>query len=290
VSNGQALKDSLVRVHCFVDEAGDPVLFGWRGKVLVGTPGCSSFFVLGKLEVNAPERLGQELEALRAQLLADPYFRNVPSMQPAEKKTALAFHANNDLPEVRREVFHLLLAHDLRFQAVIRDKAALLAFVRQENERNPAYRYSKDEQYDLLVAKLFKSGFYKGDEFHITFAKRGRQNRTQALRVALEQARRAFERDSGTQARAKVEILEALPPGNPGLQAVDYFLWAVQRFYELGWNTEEGDRFLHLIWPKVAAIHDLDDLRNSPLGETYWPDRPLTVEALKSRHKKSRGI
>jgi hypothetical protein len=40
--------------------------------------------------------------------LADPYFKGVPSMQADAKKTALFFHAKDDLPEVRREVFRVL--------------------------------------------------------------------------------------------------------------------------------------------------------------------------------------
>ena len=93
----------------FVDEAGDATLFSEKGKVIIGSPGCSRYFILGVLDVPDPEALNTDLEALRAQLLVDPYFKKVPSMQPVEKKTLLAFHAKDDVPEVRREVFNLLL-------------------------------------------------------------------------------------------------------------------------------------------------------------------------------------
>ena len=108
--------------YYFVDEAGDGTLFSKRGRVIVGMEGCSHFFILGLLDVPDTESLAREMEELRAGLLADPYFRGVPSMQPEAKKTALAFHAKDDLPEVRREVFNLLLRHNLRFFAVVRDK------------------------------------------------------------------------------------------------------------------------------------------------------------------------
>ena len=49
--------ESEERKHYFVDEAGDAVLFGSRGKVLIGTGGCSRFFMLGLLDVHDPERL-----------------------------------------------------------------------------------------------------------------------------------------------------------------------------------------------------------------------------------------
>ena len=77
----------------FVDEAGDPTLFSARGQVLVGSEGCSRCFMMGVLDVADPTALAVAMQALRMQLLADPYFHGVPSMQPASRKTALAFHA-----------------------------------------------------------------------------------------------------------------------------------------------------------------------------------------------------
>ena len=112
-------------IHYFVDEAGDPSLFNRKGRIIVGDPGCSGYFMLGKMEIEDPLQVARELEALRAELLADPYFKNVPSMQPGRGKTAIAFHANDDLPEIRREVFRLLSRQKVRFYAVVRDKRDL---------------------------------------------------------------------------------------------------------------------------------------------------------------------
>src|SRR3989304_2708348 len=108
--------------YYFVDEAGDTTIFGQRGKVLIGEQGCSRYFILGVLDIPNPAVLQDELEALRQSLLADPYFKNVPSMQPEARKTALMFHAKDDVPEVRREVFSLLQNHEFLFMAIVRDK------------------------------------------------------------------------------------------------------------------------------------------------------------------------
>ena len=62
-----------VVVRFFVDEAGDPTLFNARGKIIVGTEGCSAYFMLGAAEVEKPDVLATELNTLRARLLADPY-------------------------------------------------------------------------------------------------------------------------------------------------------------------------------------------------------------------------
>lgn len=138
-------------LHFFVDEAGDPTLFDSKGRIMVGQEGCSKTFILGKLDAADPAGLHAGLERLRGELLADPYFKRVPSMQAERGKTALAFHAKDDVAEVRREVFKVLMALELRFYAVVRNKASLLDYVRQRNEREPGYRYRGDELYDTLL-------------------------------------------------------------------------------------------------------------------------------------------
>jgi hypothetical protein len=77
--------------HYFVDEAGDTTLFSKRGRVLVGTEGCSSVFMLGLAHIPDPDGATQKLNQLRMELLSDPYFKNVPSMKPEEKRRRLLF-------------------------------------------------------------------------------------------------------------------------------------------------------------------------------------------------------
>ena len=216
----------------FVDEAGDGTLFDRRGRVLVGTEGCSRYFILGLLDVRQLDPLAQEIEALRAQLLADPYFRKVPSMQPEAKKTELAFHAKDNVPEVRREVFHLLLQHDLRYFAVVWDKGKVIEYVRQRNQQESSYRYNPNELYDYLVRPLFKNLLHKDEEYHICFSRRGKADGTFALRQALEAARQRFGARWGIASNAPINVVAGAPPASAGLQAADHCLWALQRLYE----------------------------------------------------------
>ena len=179
--------------HYFVDEGGDGVLFSRNGKGLVGTEGCSRFFILGLLDVPDPEALNDHFDELREQLLHDSYFRGVPSMQPEERKTALAFHAKDDLPEVRRDVFRILWATEgLRFFAVV-----------------------------------------------------------------------------------------AEPKEHAGLQAVDYFFWALQRLYE-----RDEERYLVYLWDAFRLVHDIDDTRESTDGGYYTQKNPLTAAVLRWRKEK----
>lgn len=259
----------------FVDEAGDPVLFNRKGRVLVGEEGCSKFFIMGKLEIDEPARLEQDLEALRAELLADPYFKHVPSMQPERKKTAIGFHAKDDVAEVRREVYKLLLKHDLRFYAVVRHKQDLVSYVRQENERNASYRYNQNEQYDLLVKELFSKFHHISDEIHICFAQRGTKPRNQAMRKALEKAEAAFEQNFGFRRQTNHNITSSTPPKSPGLQAADYYLWALQRFYE-----RDEERYIDLIWDQIGEIHDLDAVIDGRQGAFFTKQKPLNLAAF----------
>ncbi len=264
--------------HYFVDEAGDATLFNRRKKVAVGKEGCSSFFILGLLDVEDPEGLAAGLRRLRENLRADPYFRNVPSMQPECGKTAVAFHATDDLPEVRREVFRVLMEHPMKFFAVARDKRAVVSYVHQRNERDASYRYHPNELYDHLVRRLFRDRLHKHDGYRIVFAKRGASDRTSALREGLDGARRNFEKKHGVVGMGRIEVLPMTPRQTVGLQAVDYFLWALQRLYERG-----EVRFIQTVWPAVSLVHDVDDTRERPYGEYYTQDRPLDATAIKKR-------
>jgi len=260
-------------LHFFVDEAGDPTLFDAKGRILVGHEGCSKTFIVGKLDVEDPDVLRRALAQLRADLLADPYFKRVPSMQPERGKTALAFHAKDDVAEVRREVFKVLMGLNLRFYAVVRSKAALLDYVRQRNEREAGYRYRGDELYDTLVEELFRRYHPFADRLRICFAKRGSRSRTQAFRSAIEKAEARFERQYGTRRSAEVAITASTPPETSGLQAVDYCLWALQRHYE-----RDESRYVELIWDKMVEIDDMDRIEGGRRGVVYNKKRPLIVD------------
>lgn len=257
-------------LHFFVDEAGDPVLFDGKGRILVGADGCSQYFIVGKLDVADPTALQAALEDLRADLLTDPYFKRVPSMQPERGKTAVAFHAKDDVAEVRREVFRVLMQFDLRFYAAVRSKSALLDYVKQGNQLEPAYRYRGDELYDTLVEELFRRYHPIADQLNIVFARRGNKTRTHAFRAAIERAEARFERDFGTRRSDAINIMAGTPPQSAGLQAVDYFLWALQRHYERG----EG-RYVELIWDKVVEVDDMDAVAAGRKGVVYNKNRPL---------------
>lgn len=262
--------------HYFVDEHGDGTLFDRKGRVIVGNEGCSSYFALGVLDVPDPQGLSARLEELRRSILADPYFRGVESLKPERRKTAVAFHAKDDLPEIRMQVFRLLADEDVRFQAVIRNKLSFVAQVRNLNQQSDTYRYNPNRLYDEMVKRLFRNNLHKADGYRICFASRGRRDRTAALKTAIQGARRNFRKSWGIEADAPIEVACVPSTESGSLQAVDYFLWALQRVY-----TKSEDRFLGLLWPKISLVIDADDRRKSKAGCYYSSKRPLTSTALK---------
>ena len=111
--------------HYFVDEAGDLTFFDRKGRIIVGQPGASKFFMVGVAQIFQPEQVTLELAELRKQLCNDPRFKDIPSMQPSAKKTAITFHAKNDHQDVRMEVFKLMQTFEVKIFVAIRCKAEL---------------------------------------------------------------------------------------------------------------------------------------------------------------------
>ncbi len=257
----------------FVDEAGDLTLFNKKGKTIVGNEGVSKTFMVGVAHIPNPEEAHLQLEELRKSLLADPYFKNVPSLRPG-KKTAICFHAKDDLPEVRREVFKLLPKFNVKVQVALRRKAVWISAARLSF--NMGRKFQPNSFYDELVKRLFKNLLHKADENIITFSHRGKTARTDALEAAITKARNNFEAKQGVQINSRITIHSAYPSERAGLQIIDYYLWALQRLYERG-----EDRFFAALAGDYRLIMDLDDTRKRPYGEWYSDSNPLQREKIK---------
>lgn len=258
--------------HYFVDEAGDGTVFDRKGNVIIGQEGCSRYFMLGLLQIPDPLSIEEKLNQLRADLLKDKYFQKIPSFQPSAMKTALGFHAKNDIAEVKREVFKILSQEtDLRFSAVVRDKRKVLLQVQQYKYK----RYHPNALYDELIPRLFKDRLHKEDAYKVIFATRGKSDRTQALKKALDQARSRFEKQWNIHSDAPIDI-QALPAiQSVCLQAADYFLWALQRCYE-----KREDRYIQYLWSQVKLVYDIDDVRTKKYGVYHQGKTPLSAEIL----------
>ena len=270
--------------HIFVDEAGDPTIFDTKGRSLVGTKGCSQYFILGKLTVDDPARVAKALTDLREQMKADPFFATAESFKPERRRTALLLHAKDDLPEVRVKVFELLrsLGPTVRFHAVVCDK---LAVQKEEEARRAADPNTATTPITCTTASPapYSAKFHQvADRYHLCIAKRGNKNRNAALLQALEHAEGDFENTFGFSRGgiAAWTLTISNPEATVCLQAVDYFLWALQRFYEpqvhpVTAEVTRQERFLNALWDQVAEIHDLHF--GPPQGTFFTKANPLTL-------------
>lgn len=259
----------------FVDEAGDGVLFDRKGRLIVGENGCSRYFMLGVLDIADPAGLSEALTDLREELLRDPYLKGIPSLQPENRKTAIGFHATDDVPEVRREVFRFLAQADLRFQAIVKRKRAVAEYVFSRNAGPGEYHYHPNELYDFTVRRLFKPLLHKYARYNVCFATRGASDRTAALQAALGMAQRRFAEEAGGVHEANLRVWPCPASRCACLQAVDYFLWALQRLYE-----RREERYLASIWHRCSLVIDADDTREVKYGVYYTRKRPLSLAAL----------
>jgi len=261
--------------HYFVDEAGDLTLFDRRGRTIIGVDGVSNVFMVGVAQIPNPEVAAKELNQLRASLLADPYFRGVPSMQPSARKTAICFHAKDDVGEVRREVFRILPRLGAKVQVAIRRKAAMAESARIA-WRTFGKKLSANDVYDDLVKRLFKNLLHQGNANRITIARRGKSDRQDALESAIEKAKANFVKQCGKPSDRPTQVIPASPSEAVGLQVVDYYLWALQRMYE-----RQEDRFFQLVADRFRLIMDLDDTRRKDYGEWYSDNNPLKLEKIR---------
>jgi len=131
-----------------------------------------------------------------------------------------------------------------------------------------------------MMRSLFAHVGRYGLARHVTFAVRGSKPRTHILADALAEVEAAFERDFGIARHTATTLESTFPWKSAGLQACDYFLWALQRFYERG-----EERFLKAMWPQFIEVIDLDlqapKVRGKPrrAGVTFNEKHPLTLES-----------
>jgi hypothetical protein len=144
------------------------------------------------------------------------------------------------------------------------DKESIRVREEQKRAAAPDYRYKPDHLYDELARALLAKFSRMADGYRLWIAKRGNKDRNAALRTALEHAETDFA-DSFGFSRGGADSWQTTvtnPQETVCLQATDYFLWALQRFYEPRTHPDTGevlheDRYLNALWPQVTQVHDL---------------------------------
>ena len=109
-------------------------------------------------------------------------------MAPTVRKTAWSFHAKDDIPEVRREVFKLISHFRPSIFVAFRRKSDYAAFAR-EQFRVTGRKIGPNQIYDDLVEKACRNLSHTAGEARFVFARRGKAARNTSLSAALMRAR-----------------------------------------------------------------------------------------------------
>lgn len=245
----------------FVDESGDPTFYDRRGNLIVGHKGCSPILILGFIETQNPQAIRREVLALQKEIVDDPYFQSFSSIQ----KTAVAFHAKDDVPEVRYRFFKLLATLDFKAQFIVARKI--------ERVFRNNFQAKETLFYDHLVSLLFQNVLHRHQRNSIYFSKRGSRDRQIPLSHAIQASINRFEQKWDVSITTEIDIQAQTPEGEPCLSVVDYMNWAVYRAFVRG---QMG--YYNTIADKVSLLVDLYDRANYP---NNWYKRSNPFDAKK---------
>jgi uncharacterized protein DUF3800 len=219
------------------------------------------------------DSMHSELEQFRMAVLADPELQEIESLKPERRKTAVHFHAKDDHRRIRDRVFNYLPRFGMKVFVAVRRKAALLA------EAQAAFRYGRklneNDIYDDLIKRLLRNRLHLADRNRVVIAIRGSKDRKIALLRAVERAKENFAAKFGARDFGRIEIQPMYPTSHAGLQAVDYYLWAVQRMYE-----RADSEYFEKMRQAYRLIMDLDDKRRTSYGEWYTDGSVITPEKI----------
>jgi hypothetical protein len=189
---------------------------------------------------------------LQKEVCADPYFKKIPSL----KKTATAFHANDDAPEIRYLFYRMLKDLDFQAQFIVARKI-------EKVFRND-FQANENKFYDHLVTHAFRDVLHRYKYNYITYAVRGSRDRQLPIEQAISKAKGAFETMHGN-VDTTITIQPQSPKGEPCLSVIDYVAWALQRAY-----VRREMRYFDYISDKVRFIRDIYDFTVFPKNRYYY--------------------
>lgn len=246
--------------YYFVDEAGDPAFYNKRGEFIVGRDGCSRILMLGFVETDTPHRVRTELEKVRDKIRNNAYLKDIPSV----KKSLKYFHATDDCPEVRQEVYKCISTLNIKAQFIVARKIEGVF---------KKYGCNENKFYDALITQLFKNVLHRSENNFIYFSKRGSSLRQEPLEKAIDHAKNLFERRFLIKIHSNTSIQSQVPTGEPCLQVIDYMNWAIYRVF-----VKREMRYYNFIKEKVSFVWDTYDT-NYPKN-FYSKTNELNVEKI----------
>jgi hypothetical protein len=237
----------IIKRYLFIDESGDPVFYGNRKKLLVGTSGFQPYLIIGMIETGDRKSLRRSVVNFMDKIKADNLYNSIPSVI---HEKGWYVHARGDHPEIRAKFFELLRNLEGYEAHVIIAKKNIDIFNRKHNN-NPTEFYF-DVLHHLLNGRLNNNIHH----YNLYLSQRG-NNTLHRFQNAVAKALQTDETKSNSNMPCHLEIVPAIEM--PEFSIIDYLIWALQR------KVLQGEsRFFNAVKDKFVTIVDLytEDTKN----------------------------
>ena len=170
----------------------------------------------------------------------------MPSIQKKKSKYGYFLHAKDDIPEVRKMAFELIHELDCHFEVVVAKKVYDI-YQRKHNGKEAEF-------YADLLSHLLQNKLDEQAVLVLNVAERAKctthQNLTRGLEKAMGKNTTNNQQEDVNNRRVVFNVQR--PTTEPILNLVDYFCWAVQRFFE-----REETRYYNFVKDKIILINNI---------------------------------
>lgn len=256
----------LHKQHYFLDEAGDPCFYGKGKTIIVGQQGVSLYYILGMVQFEGDlQPVRNEVVKLQQEIITNPYFTGIGSIEKKKQKQGFYFHATDDMPEVRKLFFDFIKSLNCSFEAVVAAKIPSL-YVHKHNA-------NQKEFYADLLSHLLHEKLTIDKRLVLNIAERNTSTRQDNLELGLQKAIARFTKqnpDSVINPNVVFNVQNQLT--EPLLNVADYLCWSIQRVFEKG-----ETRFYNYMKDKIKLVVDMYEDEEIEEGENMYYSKTSAI-------------
>ncbi len=253
------------KTYYYIDESGDLAIFDKKKRMLnLQTHGVTPLFYLGLVKIKDTDLkvFNQAIDDLRSNIGNNELYKHIKNI----KESLNFFHAKNDMYPIRIRFFELLKELDFSVHIIFRRKIVM--------QNSLSINFSTKDEYHKMITRLLRDRLHKTHN-KIIFARRNNTLTDNSVKEAINKAKNNFYKIYEKDSNFTTESFIGEPNNHNGLQAIDYVLWAVNRFLM---NNEDG--YIEAIKYKIKLIVDMDDTKNNGYGVYYSNIEKFKKEVL----------